>query len=86
MVVSRHCLVQSMLGTGVWGWVIRWVAVETQEALGLVLAHWHVELSLGVASCGVGNPRDSVAFRWVGLVPDMISCRDQGDLELVTSH
>ena len=57
-----------------------------RKSLGLVLAHLWVERSHWFATCDAGNPGASVAFWQAGLVPDVASCRAQGDLGLVTLH
>lgn len=45
--VARPCIVWRLLGTGGWVWFRRLMAVKPCGALGLILAHWYVELVLG---------------------------------------
>ena len=54
--------------------------------MGLALAHLWVERSHWFATSEAGNPGAFVAFWLAGLVPDIASCRAQGDLGLVTLH
>ena len=60
--------------------------MEPQKVLGPSVGPLVCRAQSLACYCGVGNPGATVASWWVGLVPDIASCRDQCDLGLVTLH
>lgn len=53
--------------------VLRSLAVEPQDVLGLVLAHWWTDLGYGVSSWA-RVPRSSVSLLIIRLVSDIAGC------------
>ena len=83
--VARPCLVWRLLLTDGWGWVTRWLAVEPQEILGLVLTYWWEELGSGMSSCIAGVLHLVSACWWAWLVPDTTGSGVRGIPELVSA-
>ena len=50
---------QPLVGLGL---VFRWLAVEPQGGLGLVMAQWWAELGSEVVGCGTRVPESSVSL------------------------
>ena len=64
--VDCQALVQRLLATGGWGWVMRQMAKESQGVLGLMLAQWWMESGSGVSDCGAGGLGSSFGLLCVG--------------------